>query len=98
MFGDFSRRFPLPGQLPEGRLFYLDENDNQFEFAYESNQAPNFYITGFGVDNNKELYVLSNEQLSPTSATGSLNKVVVAEEPLCIPIRASNGNIALICL
>ena len=98
VFGDFSRRFPLPGQAPEGRLFYLDENDNQFEFAYESNQAPNFYITGFGVDNNKELYVLSNEQLSPTSATGSLNKIVVPEQPLCIPIRASNGNIALICL
>jgi len=93
VFGDFSRGFGTPG----GRLFYLDDNDVIQEFDYQT--QPDFFVTGFGTDSNNELFVVGSRQLGVNNQQGLLIKVLpVAEDPLCTSIKASNGNVAVICL
>ena len=77
---------------PNGRLLYLDTNDRIREFIYES--ATNMSITGFGVDQHKELYVVGNG-----SSSGVLKKLTLGvEQELCVPIKTINGSVAVICL
>lgn len=76
----------------EGRLMYLDANDRIREFKYES--ATNMRITGFGVDQHNELYVVGN-----ASSNGVLKKITLGvEQEICLPITTSNGKIAVICI
>lgn len=103
VFADFSRR-----------LFYLDSNDTILEFQ-GSGVAEN--VTSFGVDVDKELYVVTNDFGNLNGSGGKLYKISAlgdnnnpfpnageesaqcpASDELCVPIKATNGNIALICL
>ena len=75
------------------RLYYIDANGQIRRFITAS--TPNF-IAGFGEDHDNELYVLAR------GATGALQKLVSSDldvgDELCVPIKASNSSIALICL
>ena len=84
VFGEFAR--------PNGKVFYLDANDNIKEFRYES--PINMNITGFGVDQQNELYVVGS-----TPTTGVLKKIILGiEQSLCFPVENKNGNINVVCL
>ena len=76
------------------RLYYLDANDRIRRFRIGSNIN---LIGGFGQDDQNELYVVSR-----SSAGGKLQKLVASDfeedEEFCVPIIASNGGIAIICL
>jgi hypothetical protein len=106
VFGDFSGS---DFSSASGRLLYLDL---QTQEIVEFNLCPTVpgYIFGFGQDANNELYVLSNDKFNASGVDGKLLKIVnpVEEENLpeqcrvedefCVPIKSSNGAIALICL
>lgn len=95
VFADYSRRI----ENPNGRLFYLDDNQQILEFEYL--EQPQYYFTGFSVLVDNELYILGNQSTDVTSNTGVLMKIAPADEDddaLCLPIRSANGNIAVICL
>lgn len=106
VFGDFSG--PSFGEA-SGRLFYLDLQSQQINEFSICPSVPG-YIYGFGQDVNNELYVLTNDRFNPSGVNGKLLKIVnpIKEEELpsqcqtsdeiCIPIKASNGAVALICL
>jgi glucose/arabinose dehydrogenase len=77
-----------------GRLFYIDQNQVMREFLYESPVPTS--ITAVGRDNQGELYFVGG------FGSGVLVKVVQGEveidDELCLPIRAANGNLAVVCL
>jgi len=87
VFGEF---FSL-GQS-QGRLFYIDQTREMREFRYENPIATS--ITSLGRDNDGELYFVGG------FGSGVLMKIIQGEidDELCLPIRASNGNISVICL
>ena len=95
VFGDWSRSF----NTPDGRIFYLNSENEIREFDYIT--RPNIFITGFGQDNQNELYVVGGQSSRVTDEpSGSLIKLVPigGEEPLCFPVKAQNNNIVTICL
>jgi len=93
VFGEWSRGF----SNPQGRLFYLNAGGEMREFSYQS--APSVYITGIGTDQVGEIYVVGTTTFNPSdSSSGSLFKLSLGQQELCLPIRASNGNISVICL
>jgi len=76
-------------------LYYLDRNNRISRFNVS--QVGN--ISGFGEDHNDELYVVT----LGGSNSGRLQRIVALEleqndDELCVPIKASNGKIAVICL
>ena len=75
------------------RLYFIDASGQIRRFVMAS--TPDL-IAGFGEDHDSELYVLAR------GATGALQKLVSSDldvgNELCVPIKASNSNISLICL
>ena len=98
VFGDWSRS----SNTPDGRIFYLNAENEIREFDYIT--RPNIFITGFGQDNQNELYVVGGQSSRVTGEpSGSLIKLIPrggnsSEEPLCFPIKAQNNSIVTICL
>jgi len=101
IFAEFGQGFVVP----DGRLFYLNEQNEIREFDYTS--RPNLFITGFGVDNQNELYIVGsqsafiNNPFNPNvGESGELRKLVVPSQDaeLCFPIRNQSGQITMICL
>lgn len=93
VFGEWSRSF----SNPQGRLFYLNGNGQMREFLYEN--APNVYITGMGTDQLGEIYVVGTSSFDPSdTSSGSLLKLSLGQQELCLPIPTANGNLAVICL
>ena len=96
------------------RLFYLDDTNTILNFSLGS-QIDDF-ITGFGQDADRELYILTNETFDPEDVTGKLLKLTSfgasspapsgegesaqcpPAEDLCVPIKTSNGSLAVVCL
>ena len=92
VFGEFANFNQSP---TDGRLFYLNENQEIREFDYLT--RPGMFITGFGEDTQNELYIVGYQSRGDTS--GSLQKLVVpGQEELCFPIRAKNGQFTIVCL
>jgi len=86
---------------PEGRLFYLNEDSEIREFDYITD--PNIFVTGFGLDNQNEMYVVGNQSaLANAGPSGSLMKLVGSnaanDEQLCFPVKSQSGDYTLICL
>jgi len=84
-----------------GRLFYSQDRSTINEFRLAGQPATNLVITGFGQDQQGEVYVLGRP--SGDLTTGMLQKIVPAEEStedeqLCFPVVANNGSAAIICL
>lgn len=84
-----------------GRLFFSQDRSNINEFRLAGQSSVGLFITGFGQDQQGEVYVLGRP--SDDLTTGVLQKITPAVEPpeddqLCLPIRASNGRVSLICL
>jgi hypothetical protein len=77
VFGDFSRTF-VPG---DGRLFWLNTqgvSTDIFEFRLnETNDDLNLYLSGFGEDDDGELYVLTSSNLGPQGTGGVVWQLVV---------------------
>jgi len=77
-----------------GRLFYIDQSQTMREFRYE--QSITSSITAIGRDNQGELYFVGG------GSNGVLTKIIAgtgeSDGSLCVPIKASNGNVTLICL
>lgn len=106
VFGDFSG--PNFGSAA-GRLFYLDLQSREIKEFSICPSVPG-YIFGFGQDANNELYVLTNDRFNPSGVNGKLLKIMNpaedeelppqcrASSDLCIPIKANNGAIAVVCL
>ena len=95
IFADWSSDFGVP----LGRLFYSTDFANIQELGVAGQNGVGLFITGFGQDNQGELYVLGNTTGSPTGSTGVLQKIVVAvEEESCFPIPVKNGRVAVVCL
>ncbi len=106
VFGDFSGS---DFSAATGRLFYLDLQSKQINEFSVCPSVPG-YIYGFGQDANNELYVLTNDRFNPSGVNGKLLKIMNPAEDeelpsqcqtsddICIPIKANNGAIALICL
>ena len=95
IFADWSSDFGVP----LGRLFYSTDFANIQELGVEGQNGVGLFITGFGQDNQGELYVLGNTTGSPTGSTGILQKMVVAaEEESCFPIPVKHGGLAVVCL
>lgn len=106
VFGDFSGS---SFGSASGRLFYLDLVSKKITEFDICPSVPG-YIFGFGQDANNELYVLTNDKFNPSGVEGKLLKIVSPVEEadlpaqcqvpdeLCAPVKAKNGNVALICL
>ena len=98
VFGEWSCSFASP----EGRLFYLNEANEVREFDYIT--EPNIFVTGFGLDNQNEIYVVGNQSaFANAGPSGSLMKLVDPnavsdEDQLCFPVRTQDGDFTLICL
>jgi len=92
VFADWSRGF----SNPEGRLFYLNQNDEMREFQYATRE-PGVYISGFGQDLQGELYIVGSTSFNVNSSTGSLQKLVRVSDELCFPVRSQNGQITTVC-
>lgn len=75
-----------------GRLFYIDQNQVMREFGYQ--QPIGASVTAIGRDNQGELYFVGG------ASNGVLRKISQGEidDELCVPIKAANGNLAIICL
>ena len=88
------------GEWLDGRLFYLNEESEIREFDVVSDT--NFFLTGFGVDNQNELYVVGSQSVFANAGPGgTLMKIVdpnAAEDQLCFPVRTQNNEIVTICL
>jgi len=89
----FDRRY-IFGDL-FNRIFYVENGNTVIrEFAVQG--GVNFLIYGFGQDSDGEMYVMGN--------SGELKKLVPAtsapndSDELCFPIKASNDQIAVVCL
>ncbi len=96
IFADWSKDF----SQPLGRLFYSEDQSTIKEFRLAGQPRVGLFITGFGQDSQGEVYVLGNTRGVPLGRTGVLQKIVpaVEEEQVCIPIKAANESVAVICL
>ena len=94
VFGEYSRLFTQAN----GRLFYLDDDNEIMEFQYAS--QPPYFFTGLSVSLDKEIYVIGNQSIDVNSDSGVILRVKATEpdDEFCFPIIAENGNIATICL
>ena len=94
VFGEYSRLFTQAN----GRLFYLDDNNEIMEFQY-ANQPP-YFFTGLSVSLDNEIYVIGNQSIDVNSDSGVILKVKAteADDGLCFPIVAENGNTTVVCL
>lgn len=92
VFADWSRGF----SRPDGRLFYLNENDEMREF--QTITSPDLFITGFGQDNQNELYIVGSQSFDVSSDTGFLRKLVPVNNETCYTVKASNDMIVNFCL
>ena len=80
-------------------LFYVNEDDELRELDLVS--PPGVHVTGFGRDDNGEVYVVGSTGIGVLAAgQGSLLKIipVETEEDICFPIKAANGAVPVICL
>jgi len=78
VFGDFSTQFVVPG----GRLFHLIEPTPSAyeirEFTIGPADAPyGRFLSGFGEDENGELYVLGGSDLAPVGSSGVVERVTL---------------------
>ncbi len=92
VFADWGRSFANP----DGRLFFLNQQSQLREFNMA--KPVDIHITGFGRDDKGELYVVGSKDFRATVQSGSLQKIVKAEQELCVPIKAQNNRIAVVCL
>ena len=94
VFADYTRGFGSPS----GRLFYLDENQAMREFTLDGGRI-DIYISGFGKDLDGELYVVGSRSTRTDSSTGVLQRIELGQaDDLCVPIKAINNNIVVVCL
>jgi len=94
VFGEFADFNQRPTQ---GRLFYLNDNEEIREFDYLT--RPGMFITGFGQDTKNELYIVGTQGRGDLS--GSLQKLVIpgqSQNELCFPIKTENDEVVTICL
>ena len=68
------------------------------EFQY-ANQPP-YFFTGLSVSLDNEIYVIGNQSIDVNSDSGVILKVKAteADDGLCFPIVAENGNTTVVCL
>lgn len=59
----------------DGRLFYTNGNEI-LELDLTEREVPGFWVLGFGMDSDGELYVLGNETGIPFETTGAIYKLV----------------------
>jgi len=93
LLAGFDRRY-IFGDL-FNRIFYVENNNTVVrEFAVQG--GVNFLIYGFGQDTDGEMYVMgsSGELKKMVSATSAPNN----DDEFCFPIKASNDQVAVICL
>jgi len=76
VFGALTQTFN-----PDGRLFYLDENDNILELQILGQDDAGIFVVGFGEDNDGELYVLGSLTAGPIQETGVVLKILPIPEP-----------------
>ena len=82
IFGDFSG----PSiQTATGRIFSLDVTNGDIEEFGLANNI-NGYITAFGQDADNELYVLVNDQFTPSGQQGRLMKLVETGNTVSPPV------------
>jgi hypothetical protein len=94
VFADWGRSFAKP----DGRLFIINGNDQLRELSVEPDI--DIHITGFGRDLSGELYVVGNRGFRVNDeGQGSLQKLVSAKNTeMCVPIKAKNNQVSLVCL
>lgn len=94
VFADWGRSFAKP----DGRLFIINGNDQLRELSVEPDI--DIHITGFGRDLSGELYVVGNRGFRVNDeGQGSLQKLVRAKNTeMCVPIKAKNNQVSLVCL
>jgi glucose/arabinose dehydrogenase len=71
VFGEFAQTFSN-----DGRLFYLDENNEILEFQISGQENLGMSLLGFGQDAQGELYVLANSTGTPFGDTGVVLRIV----------------------
>ena len=94
VFGEYSRLFTQAN----GRLFYLDNNNEIMEFQYAD--QPPYFFTGLSISLDNEIYVIGNQSVDINSDSGVVLRVKLSEPSgeFCFPIVAENGNTAMVCL
>lgn len=94
VFADWGRSFAKP----DGRLFIINGNDQLRELSVKPDI--DIHITGFGRDLSGELYVVGNRGFRVNDeGQGSLQKLVSAKNTeMCVPIKAKNNQVSLVCL
>lgn len=93
VFADWGRSFANP----DGRLFFINGGGQLREF--NTTKPIDIHITGFGRDQQGELYVVGNKGFTAIDqGKGSLQKIVSGEQELCVPIKAKNNRMAVVCL
>jgi len=70
VFGDFARTFSN-----DGRLFYLDGNDDVVEFPLVGQSELGLSLLGFAQDSSGEIYVLANTTGIPFGSTGVVLRI-----------------------
>ncbi len=71
VFGEFALLFDN-----DGRLFYLDENDDIQEFQLVDQDEVGRFVLGMGQDANGELYLMANSTGVPFDSTGVVLRIV----------------------
>ena len=71
VFGEFALTF-----ANDGRLFYLDENDDIQEFQLVDQDQVGRFVLGMGQDANGELYLMANSTGVPFDSTGVVLRIV----------------------
>ena len=71
VFGEFAALFDN-----DGRLLYLDQNDNIQEFQLVDQDEVGRFVLGMGQDSNGELYLLANSTGVPFDSTGVVLRIV----------------------
>ncbi len=71
VFGEFALTFDN-----DGRLFYLDENDDIQEFQLVDQDQVGRFVLGMGQDANGELYLMANSTGVPFDSTGVVLRIV----------------------
>ena len=71
VFGEFSQTFSN-----DGRLFYLDDNQEIVEMQIAGQENLGMSLLGFGQDTQGELYVLANTTGTPFGDTGVVMRIV----------------------
>jgi glucose/arabinose dehydrogenase len=78
IFADWSRSF----SEPQGRLLvYLPKRDRLLELLPAGQASVEYFITGFGEDNDGEIYVLGNESSGPFGDPHTISGVVLRIAP-----------------